>query len=314
MLSQNSKFSFIIPTLNEEKTIKDAILSIKTTMPEGQFEIIVSDNGSLDKTRAIAYQNGARVIEAPTATIAELRNLGAKESHGDFLVFIDADVCLDHEWYTVLTAELSGLPDSGFFITGSVCTPPPNSGFIERNWFNNLSTEPQNYINSGHLVTTRKLFENIKGFNEELKTSEDYDFCQRAIQFGAQLTPLPQLIAFHHGFPKTVKQFFMREAWHGKEDLKTFGAFLKSKTALIALSNFFFLVLTFTLLILNIKNIFFYSSLVLSIVIPIISTIKKFPKNNRTKILTKFLLMEIYLLGRALSLFLPNPRPARNSS
>ena len=312
MFTHKPRFSFIIPALNEEKNIKAAILSINTTMPAGQFEIIVSDNGSLDQTCAIAYQHGAKVIEAPSATIAELRNLGAKESQGDLLVFIDADVCLDQRWHRVLMAELARLPDSGFFITGSVCATPPDSGFIERNWFNSLSTEPKNYINSGHLITTRKLFERIKGFNEELKTSEDYDFCQRAIKFGAQLVPLPQLGAYHHGFPKTIEQFFMREAWHGKQDLKTLTDFLNSKTALIAFSNFFFLVLAFLLLFLNVKNIFFYICLMFSICIPIASTIIKFPKSKRQNILTKFFLMEIYLLGRATSLFLPNPRPTRN--
>ena len=57
------QFTFILPCLNEENTIEYCINEIKKSIEDNHLdaEILVSDNGSTDKSREIAESLGARV-------------------------------------------------------------------------------------------------------------------------------------------------------------------------------------------------------------------------------------------------------------
>lgn len=91
------KFSFIIPALNEEDYIEECILSIKRQLEKGD-EIIVVDNGSKDKTVAIAEGLGAKVVKESQKGISHARNKGAKVAKGDILAFVDSDMVLSRKW------------------------------------------------------------------------------------------------------------------------------------------------------------------------------------------------------------------------
>ena len=88
------KLSFIIPTLQEE-TVIEKILKNLRQITVFDYEIIVSDGGSKDKTVEIAKQYADKVVENTTGqrqTIAIGRNEGAKAATGEYLIFLDADV------------------------------------------------------------------------------------------------------------------------------------------------------------------------------------------------------------------------------
>lgn len=86
------KISVVIPAYNAEKYIKRAIRSVinQTLKPH---EIIVVDDGSLDNTYSIVSKNFPDIIlykqdnQGPSAA----RNLGIKNSSGDWITFLDAD-------------------------------------------------------------------------------------------------------------------------------------------------------------------------------------------------------------------------------
>ena len=83
--------SIIIPTLNEEKYLPLLLESIKKQNFK-DYEIIVADAGSKDRTTEIAKQYGCRII--PGGLPSKGRNEGAKIAKGDLLLFLDADVVL----------------------------------------------------------------------------------------------------------------------------------------------------------------------------------------------------------------------------
>lgn len=82
------KISAIIPAKNEEKMIGGAIKTLTWC-----DEVIVVDNGSVDDTVSIAKRMGAKVVECPGKEIdfSAPRNMGAKEAHGEWLLYVDAD-------------------------------------------------------------------------------------------------------------------------------------------------------------------------------------------------------------------------------
>ena len=84
------KVSIIIPTLNEEATIGGLIESLD---PYPNKEILVVDGGSTDGTVGLAREKGAIVIrENGSRCPANARNQGARESKGEIICFLDADV------------------------------------------------------------------------------------------------------------------------------------------------------------------------------------------------------------------------------
>ena len=94
------KFSIVIPALNEEGVISQAITALlNQNYPRDQFEIIVVDNGSSDNTYNSAVSAGADkvVIEYIKGTnIARQR--GVDESLGDIIAFLDADCIPPIDW------------------------------------------------------------------------------------------------------------------------------------------------------------------------------------------------------------------------
>lgn len=87
------KISLCIISKNEEKLIENAILSAKKIADE----IIVLDTGSKDKTKEIAFLNGAKVYDTEFFyDFSELRNRCIDKATGDFILFLDCDERLEN--------------------------------------------------------------------------------------------------------------------------------------------------------------------------------------------------------------------------
>jgi glycosyltransferase involved in cell wall biosynthesis len=85
------KISVIVPTLNEEKYIGNLLKSL-TYQTFKNFEVIVVDGGSSDRTIQIAEKYGAKVIVKPRLKEFSSRNVGAEIAYGEILLFTSADV------------------------------------------------------------------------------------------------------------------------------------------------------------------------------------------------------------------------------
>jgi len=96
------KISVLIATLNEEKNIAKLLQSLRDQTFQ-DFEILIVDSYSADKTVEIAKNFGANVILAPKG-IALARNLAAKAASGNILFFTDADVILPRNHLAKLCA------------------------------------------------------------------------------------------------------------------------------------------------------------------------------------------------------------------
>lgn len=233
---QQLSVSFIIPAYNEELFLPQVLESIKLYMPASfSYEVIVADNGSEDKTVKLAEDSGAKVIVNEAARIGELRNLAVERSKGRVLVFLDADILLTVEWGREFIETYESLLDDPIQVTGSRYGIPSPASWIEKIWFKPLVTQPSRYINSGHLITSKELFERVGGFDTTLETGEDYAFCQSAIQEKADIINNPSLAVVHKGYPKTIYQFIRREMWHGRGDCVSLQRLITSKVAVASL-------------------------------------------------------------------------------
>ena len=93
-MDENSiDISFIFPCLNEEKTIEICVKELEKVIQEidAQCEIIISDNGSTDKSLEIAKKLPVRIVHTKERGYgAALRN-GFKNAKGKYVAFADID-------------------------------------------------------------------------------------------------------------------------------------------------------------------------------------------------------------------------------
>lgn len=91
--------SFVIPCLNEEKTLPYVLEKLvkvkKDHSKEMEIEILVSDNGSTDRSIVIAKKFGVRVEPAKERGYGAALDSGIRNAKGDIIVFADADDTYD---------------------------------------------------------------------------------------------------------------------------------------------------------------------------------------------------------------------------
>lgn len=211
------KISFIVPLLNEKKTISLCLDSIIHEMADND-EIIVVDNGSTDGSKDIV-KNYAKMHErlllmnCPSVNIAAVRNAGARIANGHLLAFVDADCILCPKWRTNAINTFKEAPVSA---TGSKVDLPSYATWIEKAWFSQRKKKSGKvkYINSGNLVVKKRDFDAVGGFNESLVTGEDSELCWRLNKNGHLVYENPLVKAIHFGNPKNIRAFYRQQRWH----------------------------------------------------------------------------------------------------
>ena len=99
-----SKISIIIPTINEANNLPLLLSDLSSIQKNG--EIIIVDSGSEDKTIDIANIYGAKVFISKERNRGLQLDIGAKNSKGDWLIFLHADTRLNHDWFRKINSVL----------------------------------------------------------------------------------------------------------------------------------------------------------------------------------------------------------------
>lgn len=97
-------YSVIIPAYNADKTISDTLISLKNqSVSPDEYEVIVVDDGSTDKTASLAHLFGVNCISQSNRGPAAARNHGVRVAIGDIILFTDADCIPDRDWIRQMT-------------------------------------------------------------------------------------------------------------------------------------------------------------------------------------------------------------------
>jgi len=180
--------SIIIPTLNEEEHLERLLKSI-IKQELDNYEIIIADAGSKDKTLQIAKRYNCRIIKGGLP--AEGRNQGAKIAKGQLFLFLDADVFFSEKILPKVLREFKKrkLKIATFFLIPSKSESKKKekmSKFFFTFFYNVpilLLEKILPHASMGILIE-RKLFKRLKGYNEDIKLAEDHDLARRAGKLG----------------------------------------------------------------------------------------------------------------------------------
>lgn len=199
------KVSVIIPVYNSEGTIGRCLAALRASSFR-DFECLVVDDGSTDRTREIAAgAEGVRVIDSGGRLgPAKARNIGVRESGGEILVFLDADVAIHvHSLESMVRhfAEDPGLAA----VMGSYDRAPGHPSFLSgyRNllhaYYHTTGRRMASTFWAGCGAIRRTAFDAAGGFSEsfERPSIEDIELGYRLRRAGQRILLDPEIQAKH---------------------------------------------------------------------------------------------------------------------
>lgn len=184
-----SSVSVIIPTFREERYIKKCLDSLKQ-QSMAPLEIIIVDSRSGDRTVEFTSVYTDKIVGVDRGSIGRSRNIGAKNSCGDVLMFVDADIILNKDFIrnTVIFFE----NNKNIGAASAIFKPLEEESSIIHNFithflinnvakFSLLIKKP--HITGGAFAIRKDIFWKLGGFNENLETAEDTEIFRKISKF-----------------------------------------------------------------------------------------------------------------------------------
>lgn len=111
-MSEIVPVSVVIPALNAERFIAAALQSVQAQTMQ-VAEIVVVDNGSTDRTAAIAAELGATVVAEAQRGLSRARNAGIRSSTQPWVALLDSDDLWDEQKLELQWAAILARPEAG---------------------------------------------------------------------------------------------------------------------------------------------------------------------------------------------------------
>ena len=218
-----SKISIIIPTINEANNLPLLLSDLSSIQKEG--EIIIVDCGSEDKTIDIANIYGAKVIISKERNRGLQLDIGAKNSKGEWLIFLHADTRLTHDWFKKINSFLKGNKNIIYYFEFKINHKKIIYRVLEIlvNFRSKFFKQP--YGDQGLIIHRTTYFKN-NGFRK-IPLMEDVDFLRRLNKKkDLKQLNLPIFISSRKWertniFLQAIKNWHFRRRWLKGESLKS---------------------------------------------------------------------------------------------
>ena len=216
--------SVIVPAHNEEGWIGPCLEGICAATAGLEAETIVVNDGSTDRTAAIAAEHGARVLEVDLHHISAARNAGARQARGEVFIFVDADTLVTSPAVqSAMEVIQSGATGGGFI--------PEFEGRLPL-WFRLLYPAMAFGMRYLHrqtggacLFCTRAAFEKTGGFSEAHFAAEEVLWIAALKRHGRFIVPRPKVITSGRNLrvhsARTIVRILARVAFRGPDAFRT---------------------------------------------------------------------------------------------
>lgn len=222
------ELSVVIPLYNAERYIGELLESLAAQEWDGDWEVVIADNGSNDRGVAIAESYGDRlprlhIVDASSRSgSGHARNVGARVGEGSSLVFLDQDDVPGDGYVATMGEALR----SHEFVCGRQEVEKLNpewtrkqrpSGQYEGPMMWNYDFLP--YAAGGTLGIRRSAFDAVGGFDEAVMVADCADLCWRVqLDHGADLTFIPDAV-LHYRYRDSVRSMFKQQKGYGEAEV-----------------------------------------------------------------------------------------------
>jgi glycosyltransferase involved in cell wall biosynthesis len=207
--------SVTVAAYNEEKDLPKCLTAITTQdFPKEDYEIIVVDNNSTDKTAEIARSFGARVVtEAKQGNTFAVKK-GIDSANGEIVGNTDADTIVFPEWLSTIKTIFADKNVVGATGLAYVKTGNRLLDFVSRKTFNCfvgfnfLIGKP--HVTGFNMVVRKSTYDEIGGINERFTMSPDIDLGLRLGKKGKVVfsTKLKALTSFRRWREAPLEAFW----------------------------------------------------------------------------------------------------------
>lgn len=235
--------SVVIPAFNEEQSIAACLRSLAAQRTREKFEVILVDNASTDRTRAIAeeFQGSLnlRILSEPRKGRGQARRTGWREAKGDIILSTDADAEVPPHWIQRYASLFLAYPrTAGFTGHGRIVDLSPSQNLIA-----NLVQRPIALVfrmlfgfyclNGYNFAVRREAYIASGGFDPTMDAQDDLDLTKRLlvhgpIRFTAKNRVRVSGRRFKHGllrgamdYPRTyVQKYWFKKKWVPLDDVR----------------------------------------------------------------------------------------------
>jgi len=219
--------SIVIPALNSEKTLERCLKSI-IGQSYRNYEIIIVDGGSEDRTTEIAERFNTKIIDANVRNISIQTNIGIANSKGDYIYRVDSDCILPSNILetAILKCEnerydgvcIFWLPDESISFWAKVRKIEKESYCENPNYVGSIKYD-KNVLGARFL--RRDVIDSVGRFNEGVPTfGEDYEIYNKLARSNFKFAVI-EMQEKHIGEPRTIKDVISKNFNYGRS-MRTF--------------------------------------------------------------------------------------------
>ena len=223
-LARYPKISVVVANYNGERTLKACLQSLER-LNYPNYEVLLVDDGSTDKTREIAssitkvrYLHHERNLGLSAA-----RNTGIAAATGEIIAFTDADCRADEDWLYYLAADFLA---SDFVAIGGPNLPPPEDSPVAAAVMASpggpahvmLTDRRAEHIPGCNFAAFKWALTEIGGFDPIFhRAGDDVDVCWRLQQAGYKIGFSPAAFVWHYRRP-TVQAYLAQQHGYGQAE------------------------------------------------------------------------------------------------
>ncbi|HEX3556461.1 MAG TPA: glycosyltransferase [Thermoanaerobaculia bacterium] len=216
------RISVVVCSFNGERTIR-ACCEALSRLDYPDYEVIVVDDGSTDRTAEIAGGFGFRVISTENQGLSSARNTGMRAASGEIVAYTDDDAPPDPHWLTFLAwgfmttdhAAIGGpnvAPPGDGLIAGCVAHAPGGPVHVL------LSDTVAEHVPGCNLAVRRRCLEAIGGFDPRYRAAgDDVDVCWRLQERGWTIGFSPGAMVWHHR-RNSVRAYWKQQLGYGRAE------------------------------------------------------------------------------------------------
>jgi len=221
----NPRLSVVIPAHNAERYIADAVRAVmQQPLPPGQFECLVVDDGSADRTGENARKAGATVVTLKTNQgVGGARNAGIEEARGEWIAFTDSDCVPSRRWLPSLLGAIETADRSTVALAGKTIGLDSNTPAAK---FMDLTgaLDAENYLRSEvlpwapmcNISYRRSDLLAVGGFDPTFRYYETPGLHLRVTErFGGSIRIVPTAVVMHRHRP-TWKALWRQQYNYGR--------------------------------------------------------------------------------------------------
>ncbi|MEA2042315.1 MAG: glycosyltransferase [Bacteroidota bacterium] len=223
------KFSIIVPVFNRPDEMKELLESL-AIQTEKNFELIIVEDGSEEKSDELALQYGQKIdinyFYKENEKPAIARNYGAKNANGDYLLFFDSDCILPKDYFAKINLALKknytdafGGPDAAHSNFGNLqkaISYSMTSFFTTGGLRGSAEKLDKFYPRTFNMGVSRVAFDKIGGFPiTKMHPGEDMVFSIELIKQGFTTQLIKDAFVYHKR-RNTIKTFYKQVSAFGK--------------------------------------------------------------------------------------------------